>query len=116
MDILWFLLAFGIFFAVAVYLILVHVFREMKISNGIRNQDTFAQQYLFRIKDAKDVFLQRLSMRNLYDVLEYTFDPTTMTITFSQYSAKIPYTVIIKELENGCYVKLKKNVLLIVLL
>ena len=110
MESIFLALAIVILIPVGLYFILAPMFREMKISNNVRNQDTFWQEYLFKVNYTKNKFLQKLNIPNVHDVLEFTFDNNTMTITFSKYNAKIPYTVTIKELENGCYIRLTKKV------
>ena len=97
---------------VVLFFILKPMFRERKISNGIRNQDAFSQNYLFKINYSKQEFLNRIERSSITDLMDYTFDNNTMIITFSKYSAKIPYAVIIKELEGGCYIRLTKSVFL----
>ena len=109
MEFIIFAIVFVAFVPVVLFLILKPMFREKKISNNVRNQDTFSQEYLFKVNYTKNEFLQKLNIPNIYDVLEFTFDNNTMTITFSKHNAKIPYTVTIKEYENGCYIRLTKN-------
>ncbi len=109
MDFIFIPLAFVILILIVLYIIFGPWFRERKISNGIRNQDSLSQDYLFKVNYTKSDFLQKTNISNSYDILEYTFDNNTMIITFSKYSAHISYTVFIKEFDNGCYVKLKKN-------
>ena len=110
MEFIIFAIVFVALIPISLFLILKPMLRERKISNGIRNQDTFSQKYLFKVNYTKNEFLQKLNIPNVYDVLEFTFDNNTMTITFSEYNAKIPYLVTIKELENGCYIRLTKKV------
>ena len=95
--------------SIALFLILKPMLRERKISNGIRNQDVLSQNYLFKINYSKQEFLSRIEISNVADLMDYTFDNKTMAITFSKYNAKISYTVTIKELENGCYIRLTKK-------
>ena len=109
MEFIFLLLEIVILIQVVLYFILAPMFRENKISNNVRNQDIFSQEYLFKVNYTKNEFLQKLNIPNIYDVLEFTFDNNTMTITFSKYNAKIPYTVTIKESENGCYIRLTKK-------
>lgn len=110
MEFIIFIIVFLTLIPFALYFILAPGFKERKISAGIRNQDTFYQNYLFKINHSKQEFLSRIEISNVTDLMDYTFDNSTMIITFSKYNAKIPYTVTIKELDNGCYVRLTKNV------
>ena len=110
MEFIFLALAIVILIPVVLYFIFAPMFREKKISNNVRNQDIFSQEYLFKVNYTKNEFLQKLNIPNAHDVLEFTFDNNTMTITFSKYNAKIPYLVTIKELENGCYIRLTKKV------
>ena len=112
MEFIIFAIVFVAFVPVVLFLILKPMFREKKISNNVRNQDTFSQEYLFKVNYTKNEFLQKLNIPNIYDVLEFTFDNNTMTITFSKYNARIPYTVFVKEFDGGCYIKFKKNALI----
>ena len=109
MEFIFLALVIVILIPVVLYFILAPMFREKKISNNVRNQDTFSQEYLFKVNYTKNEFLQKLNIPNAHDVLEFTFDNNTMTITFSKHNAKIPYTVTIKESENGCYIRLTKK-------
>ena len=112
MGFILFVLAFVILIPLVLYLVLAPIFREKKISNNVRNQDALSQEYLFKVNCAKDEFLHKINTPNIYDVLEFTFDNNTMTITFSKYNARIPYTVFVKEFDGGCYIKFKKNALI----
>lgn len=112
-EFIFFAIVFVALIPVVLFFILKPMFKERKISSGIRNQDTFSQDYLFKIKHTKQDFLNQIEIPNITDAMEYTFDNNTMTITFTKHSARIPYTVIVKELENGCYIRLTKNVLIV---
>ena len=112
MDFVYLALAFVVLIPFALYFILAPMFRERKISNGVRNQDEFARNYLFKVNFPKQELMKLMNLPNVSDALEYVFDNKTMVITFSKYGANIPYTVFIKECDSGCYVKLTKNVLI----
>lgn len=110
MGFFYFALAFVILFLIIFFLSIFPMLRERKISKGVRNQDTFSQNHLFKVTYTKSDFLQVLNTANVYDALEYDFNNNTMTITFSKYGANIPYAVFIKEFNDGCYIKLSKKV------
>ena len=110
MKFIIFAIVFVALIPIVLFLIFKPVLRERKISNGIRNQDAFSQNYLFKINYSKQEFLRRIEISNVTDSMDYAFDNNTMIITFSKFIAKLPYTVTIKELENGCYIRLTKNV------
>jgi hypothetical protein len=109
MEFIIFAIVFVALIPIVLFFILKLMFRERKISNGIRNQDTLSQNYLFKINYSKQEFLRRIEISNVTDSMDYAFDNNTMVITFSKFNAKIPYTVTIKESENGCYIRLIKN-------
>ena len=109
MEFIIFAIVFVALIPIVLFFILKPALRERKISNGIRNQDVLSQNYLFKINYSKQEFLSRIEISNVADLMDYTFDNKTMAITFSKYNAKISYTVTIKELENGCYIRLTKN-------
>ena len=111
MRFIFYALAFVVLIPIVVIIILTPMLKERKISNGIKNQDTFSQIYLFKVNCTKDVFLQKISRANAHDLLEYTFDNDTMTIEFSRYGAKISYKIFVKETNNGCYITLNKDAL-----
>ncbi len=111
MDFIFIAVPFVIFAPIILYMILKPIFRQRRISNGVINYNAFYQDYLFKVNYTKSDFLQRMNVPNSYDVLEYTFDDNSMIITFSKLGANIPYTVFIKEIANGCYVRLSRNVL-----
>jgi hypothetical protein len=110
MDFIFFAIAFVILLPVVLYVIFAPMFREKKISNGINNQDVISKNYLFRVNCTKQDFLQQLSLQNADDVLKYTFDHSSMTITFHQYDTRIPCKVFIKEFDDGCYFRLNRYV------
>ena len=110
MEFIIFTIFFVALIPIVLFFILKPMFRERKISNGIRNQDTLSQNYLFKTNYSKQEFLNLIVISNVTDLMDYTFDNNTMIITFSKYNAKIPYLVTIKELENGCYIRLTKKV------
>ncbi len=112
MEVILFALAFAVLSIITLYIILTPGIRAMKISNGIMNQDTFSREYLFKVNYTKNDFLQKINIANSDDVLEYNFDNNSMIVTFSKYGAHIPYAVFIKEIADGCYIRLKKNVLI----
>lgn len=113
MELVFLAMVFVALIPVVLYFILKPMIKEQKISSGIRNQDMFSQNYLFMIKHSKQDFLKQIEIPNITDTMEYTFDDSTMTITFSKYGTHVPYTVIVKELENGCYIQLTKNALVV---
>ena len=110
MEFIIFAIVFVALIPIVLFFILKPMFRERKISNGIRNQDALYANYLFKTNYSKQEFLNLIVISNVTDLMDYTFDNNTMIITFSKHNAKIPYTVTIKELENGCYIRLTKNV------
>ena len=110
MGFIFFGIAFAILLPVALCVILVPMFREKRISNGINNQDAVSKNYLFKIHGTKQDFLQQMSLPNVDDVLKYTFDPSSMVITFHQYDTRIPCKIFVKECDNGCYVRLNRCV------
>ena len=112
MDYIYFALALIVLISIVLYFILSPGFRERKITNGVRNQDAFSQNYLFKVNYQKQEFIRLMNLPNVSDALEYIFDDTKMVVTFSKHGANIPYTVFIKECNSGCYVKLIKNVLI----
>ena len=109
MEFIIFAIVFVALIPIALFFILKPMLREREISNGIRNQDVLSQNHLFKINYHKQEFLNRIKIPNVADLMDYTFDNNTIVITFSKYNAKIPYTVTIKESENGCYIRLTKN-------
>ena len=109
MEFIIFAIVFVALLPIVLFFILKPMFRERKISNGIRNQDTLSQNYLFKINYSKQEFLRRIEISNVTDLMDYAFDNNTMVITFFKFNAKIPYTVTIKESENGCYIRLTKK-------
>ena len=93
----------------ALYGIFLPLIKEQKVSCGIRNQDVFSKNYLFKLNCSKQEFINQIILYNINDTMEYSFNSNTMTITFIQNSVHIPYFVSIKELEDGCYIKLTKE-------
>ena len=110
MEFIIFAIVFVALISIVLFFVLKPMFRERKISNGIRNQDALYANYLFKTNYSKQEFLNLIVISNVTDLMDYTFDNNTMIITFSKYNAKIPYLVTIKEIENGCYIRLTKKV------
>ena len=112
MEFLWFLLAFVILSSLTLFSVLAPVFKERKTTNGVYNKDPFSKHYLFRVSYGKQEFIRLMYSQNGADVLSYIFDENTMVITFFQYNANIPYAILLKEFDGGCYIKLSQSVLL----
>ena len=62
MEFIFLALAIVILIPVVLYFILAPTFREKKRSNNVRNQDTFSQEYLFKVNYTKNEFLQKLNI------------------------------------------------------
>lgn len=75
------------------------------------NHDVFSRRFVFWIPMRKAEFLERLRMRNGYDVLEYTFDEEASRITFQKNGAKLTYRLRIEAQEGGCLLKLEQRTL-----
>ena len=112
MDFIVIAIVFVVLVPIVLFFVLKPMFRELKVSKGIRNQDVLSQNYLFKINYSKQEFLTRIKISNATDLMDYTFNDNTMIVTFFKCNAKLPYTVVIKELEDGCYIRLTKNVLI----
>ena len=81
---------------------------KIKMSSGICNRDIFSMNYIYKVNFSSDEFLHRLNTKNAYDLLDFDFDEGAMTITFSEYTTKIPFALSVKQGENCCFVKLNK--------
>ena len=85
---------------------------EKKVLNGVRNQDVFSQFYLFGVNYSKEEFFNKLNRANAYDVLKYTFDIDSMTLTFLDFTQRFSYKLSVNEVDGACYVVLKKAILI----
>jgi hypothetical protein len=110
MDFIFFAIVFAILLPVVLWVIFAPMYREKRISNGINNQDIVSKNYLFKINGTKQDFLRKIGLPNVDDILKYSFDPSSMIITFRQYDTRIPCKVFVKELDNSCYIRLNRYV------
>jgi hypothetical protein len=102
-------LLFSIAFVVLAVVIFVPIVKSQKASGGIVNTDSLRMDHLFRVPCKKEELVHRLYRPNVKEVMEYTFDESAMTITFTQQNASLSYAVFVREYEGSCYVRLHKQ-------
>ena len=61
--------------------------------------------YGFKLKCTQDEAIQKLSVRNIYDVLEYTFDKDTLIICLTHHSTSITYQLSFYLIDDITYLK-----------
>lgn len=87
-----FLLAFAVFYLVAVIVIVVIVYfcvkigrEDSKLRNRVNNMDATMSQFCFALDFDQQEMIRLLSVPDILDALEYTLDVDTLRITFRQY-------------------------------
>lgn len=76
---------------IALYIILKPYFIDKNIRNNIDNFDTFMMNYVFIVNDSKHNIIKKLSIHNIYDKPNYTYDVENQIICFNYLTADIKY-------------------------
>lgn len=97
---------------IILYLVLAPSLQNEQVSGGTVNYDKLMQDYLFKSELSREELLCRLEHLpvSAKDKIRCSLDRDTMTLTFSHRGVSIPYTLTVQEREDGCTVRLHKNV------
>ena len=74
MEFVVFIALFILAMPLALFLIFKPVIADKKVRNNVTNSDPLTQHYCFVLNCEQNEALDKLSIRNVYDTLEYTFD------------------------------------------
>lgn len=95
------------------YIILKPYFIDKKTRNNIINFDSFMNNYIFVVNENIQNIIERLSIHNVYDKLEYTFDTEDLTICFKHLTVKLQYQLQFISTTNSCTYLLVSKVYLV---
>ena len=71
---------------IALYIIFKPYFVDKNVRNNINNFDTFMMNYVFIVNDNKHNIIEKLSIHNIYDKPNYTYDVENQIICFNYFS------------------------------
>ena len=91
MEYILFIVLFILAIPLALYLIFKPVMEDRKVRNGVINSDPLTQHYCFVLACDQPEAINQLSIHNVKDNLEYTFDADGLTIIFSYLGASIEH-------------------------
>ena len=92
----------------ALFLIFKPVIADKKVRNNVTNSDPLTQHYCFVLNCEQNEALDKLSIRNVNDTLEYTFDRNRSIIVFSHLGASIEHQLSFYIAENKTYLKVSR--------
>ena len=90
------------------FMILRPVMADKKVRNNVRNFDPLTRHYCFVLDCSQTEALDKLSIRNVYDSLEYALDKDYLTIVFSHLGASIEHQLSFYVVENKTYLKVSR--------
>lgn len=100
------------FFVLAAPLLLFIIFKpaiqDARVRNNVSNSDPFTRHYCYILHSTQDETVNKLSIHNITDTLEYTFDADCLTITFSHQGASIKHQLSFYTVENETYLKVSR--------
>ena len=91
MEYVVFIALFILAMPLALFLIFKPVIADKKVRNNVTNSDLLIQHYCFVLNCEQNEALDKLSIRNVNDTLEYTFDRNRLVIVFSHLGASIEH-------------------------
>ena len=105
-------IVFVVLFILAIPLVLFVILKpeieDKKIRNNVTNSDPLAQHYCFELKCDQQEAIRQLSIRNVKDTPEYTFDINSLIITFSHLGVSIDHQLFFYTIENKTYLKVSR--------
>jgi len=105
-------IVFVILFAVCVPLVLLLIFmpviKDKKVRNGVVNTDTFSRNYTYVLSRSKEIVIGLLSQKSDGDIIDYSFDQSTMIIRFRNLIATIDYQLSFYSIDNKTFLKVSQ--------
>ena len=108
MEFVVFIALFILAMPLALFLIFKPVIADKKVRNNVTNSDPLTQHYCFVLNCEQNEALDKLSIRNVNDTLEYTFDRNRSIIVFSHLGASIEHQLSFYVAENKTYLKVSR--------
>ena len=104
MEFVVFIALFILAIPLALFLIFKPVIADKKVRNNVTNSDPLTQHYCFVLNCEQNEALDKLSIRNVNDTLEYTFDRNRSIIVFSSIEHQLSFYIA----ENKTYLKVSR--------
>lgn len=108
MEYIVFIVLFILAIPLALFMIFKPVMEDRKVRNGVKNSDPLTQHYCFVLPCDQSEAINQLSIHNVKDSLEYTFDADCLTIIFSHLGASIEYQLSFYTVESKTYLKVSR--------
>ena len=108
MEYIAFIIVFILLIPLVLFLILKPVIRDRKTRNNIMNSDTFSQHYCFELNCSQQEAISQLSIPNVMDKPEYTFDINSLIIAFSHNNCVVDHQLYFYTIENKTYLKVSR--------
>ena len=103
-----FIVLFILAIPIVLFVILKPVINDKKVRNNVVNSDPLRQHYCFALNCNQQEAIRQLSIRNIKDIPEYTFDTDSLIITFSHLGASIDHQLCFYTFENRTYLKVSR--------
>lgn len=105
-------IVFIVLFIIAIPLVLFLIFKpviaDKKARNNVTNTDPLTQHYCFALDCNQTEALDRLSVCNVNDALEYALDKEYLMIVFSHLGVSIDHQLSFYVVENKTYLKVSR--------
>ncbi len=108
MEYIEFIVLFILAILLALFLIFKSVIQDRKDRNGVMNSDLLTQHYCFVLSCDQSEAINQLSIHNIKDNLEYTFDTDRLTIIFSHLGASIEHQLSFYTVKSKTYLKVSR--------
>ena len=91
-----------------VFFIVKSLIAGIKAQNHVKNTDSLTQEYCFVLNCSQTDALDKLSIHNAYDCLEYRVDKDCLTIVFSHLSTSIEHKLSFYVVNHNTYLKVSR--------
>ena len=102
------ILLFIIAIPLVLFLIFKPVMADKKARNNVNNSDLSRQHYCFVLDCTQAEALDKLSVRNVGDFLEYDLSKDGITLVFSHLGAEIEHQLSFYVVDNKTYLKVSR--------
>lgn len=92
----------------ALFVIFKPVIKDKTVRNNVMNSDPLTRHYCFVLNCNQQEAISQLSIRNVKDTPEYTFDINALIITFSHIGVSIDHQLCFYTIENRTYLKVSR--------
>lgn len=90
------------------FLVFKPIMADKKARSNVTNSDPLTQHYCFVLDCGETEAIEKLSVRNVNDTLEYTFDTNRSVIAFSHLGASIEHQLSFYVVEGKTYLKVSR--------